>query len=326
MASAAQCARARSPNCRSCSTSRGRRTKWIALSAASASSRATAAVPGRVAAVDRATAVDEREPGEETEEEAKGAENRAAGAVLMARAVAATSAARRSRAVAALVAVAVAVVVVADEAAARAAGVRIPHRNQPTMPQTSQSSLAEYFRAHQKVAADTLTSLASCIAASADTMADALMAGRKVIAFGNGGSATQASHLAGELVGRFKDNRQPFPAIALSCDPGAVTCISNDFGFETLFERQVDAFAQDGDIAVGLTTSGKSPNVLRGLAAARKAGAITIALTGEAGLSDGSVADHVLAVPSRTTAHIQEMHLVILHLWCVRVDEVVRQS
>ncbi|MEX0909578.1 MAG: SIS domain-containing protein [Gemmatimonadaceae bacterium] len=194
------------------------------------------------------------------------------------------------------------------------------------MPKTSQSALAEYFRTHQKVAGDTLTALAAEIAASADAMAGALVTGHKVIAFGNGGSATQASHLVGELIGRFKDNRRPLPAVALACDPAAVTCIANDFGYETLFERQVEAFTQPGDIVIGLTTSGKSANVLRGLAAGKKGGAITIALTGAAGLADGATADHVLAVPSSITAHIQEMHLMVLHLWCVTVDEAVKGS
>ena len=192
------------------------------------------------------------------------------------------------------------------------------------MPKTSQAALAKYFRDHQKVAADTLLALAAEIAASADAMADALVAGRKVIAFGNGGSATQASHLVGELIGRFKDNRRPLPAVALACDPAAVTCIANDFGYGTLFERQVEAFTQPGDVAIGLTTSGKSENVLRGLAAGKKAGAITVALTGAAGLADGATADHVLAVPSKVTAHIQEMHLMLLHLWCVTIDEAVK--
>ena len=192
------------------------------------------------------------------------------------------------------------------------------------MTKTSQSSLQHYFEAHQKVVSDSLAALAPAIAASADAMASALVAGRKVIAFGNGGSATQASHLVGELLGRFKLNRRPLPAVALACDPAAVTCIANDFGYETLFERQVEAFTQPGDIAIGLTTSGKSENVLRGLAAGGKGGAVTIALTGAAGLAEGAGADYVLAVPSKITAHIQELHLMILHLWCVTVDEAVK--
>ncbi|MGK2935956.1 MAG: D-sedoheptulose-7-phosphate isomerase [Gemmatimonadaceae bacterium] len=194
------------------------------------------------------------------------------------------------------------------------------------MARTSQASLTEYFEAHQKVVRDSLASLGSAIGASADAMAEALVTGRKVIVFGNGGSATQASHLVGELIGRFKDNRRPLPAVALACDPAAVTCIANDFGYETLFERQVEAFTQPGDVVIGLTTSGKSENVLRGLAAGKKGGAITIALTGAAGLAAGATADHVLAVPSKVTAHIQEMHLMVLHLWSVTVDEVVKGS
>lgn len=194
------------------------------------------------------------------------------------------------------------------------------------MSPTSRSSLADYFAAHQKVAGDTLTELSRAIADSSDAMAAALVAGRKVIVFGNGGSCTQASHLVGELLGRFKDNRRPLPAIALGCDPAAVTCIANDFGYETLFERQVEGFTQPGDIVVGLTTSGKSENVLRGLAAGKKGGGTTMALTGAAGLAAGSSADHVLAVPSSVTAHIQELHLMILHLWCVTIDRAVRDS
>jgi len=192
------------------------------------------------------------------------------------------------------------------------------------MSQPSRAMLADYFAAHEKVAADTHTALAGAIAASSDAIAAALVAGRKVVVFGNGGSATQASHLVGELIGRFKDNRRPLPAVALACDPAAVTCIANDFGYETLFERQVEAFTQPGDVVIGLTTSGKSENVLRGLAAGRKGGGVTVALTGAAGLADGAAADHVLAVPSKVTAHIQEMHLTILHLWCVTVDEAVK--
>ena len=194
------------------------------------------------------------------------------------------------------------------------------------MPKTSQSSAQDYFAAHQKVVADSGEALAAAIAASADDIASALVSGRKDIVFGNGVSATQASHLVGELIGRFKDNRRPLPAVALACDPAAVTCIANDFGYETLFERQVEAFTQSGDVVIGLTTSGKSENVLRGLAAGKNGGGITIALTGAAGLADGAAADHVLAVPSKVTAHIQEMHLMILHLWCVTVDEAVKNS
>ncbi len=155
--------------------------------------------------------------------------------------------------------------------------------------------------------------------AAAAALVSALRAGRKVLAFGNGGSATQASHLVEELIGRFKITRRPFPAISLVSDHGVVTCIANDFGYDAVFERQVVALAEKGDVVVGISTSGASPNVIRGLAAARDKGAVTIALTGEKGLK-GLTVNHLLAVPSPIGAHVQEVHLMLLHVWCVAVD------
>ena len=131
--------------------------------------------------------------------------------------------------------------------------------------------------------------------------------------------------MAGELTGRFSKSRLPLPALSLSADAGTVTCISNDFGYEALFERQVEAFAQKGDIALALTTSGKSQNVIRGLKSAHAKGAVTIALTGSAGIS-GAEVDHLLAVPSDVTAHVQEVHLMLLHLWCVEIDSAFTQA
>jgi D-sedoheptulose 7-phosphate isomerase len=125
--------------------------------------------------------------------------------------------------------------------------------------------------------------------------------------------------MAGELTGRFSKSRMPLPALSLSADAGTVTCIANDFGYDALFERQIEAFAQNGDIALALTTSGKSVNVIRGIKAAKARGATTIALTGKAGL-EGTDADHILAVPSDVTAHVQEVHLMLLHLWCMEID------
>ena len=115
--------------------------------------------------------------------------------------------------------------------------------------------------------------------------------------------------------------RSPLPAISLSADAGTVTCIANDFGYEAVFERQIEAFAQKGDVALALSTSGKSVNVIRGLKAAKASGATTIALTGSDGLT-GAEADYLLAVPSDVTAHIQEVHLMLLHSWCMEIDRV----
>ena len=178
---------------------------------------------------------------------------------------------------------------------------------------------SDYFRAHQEVVAASLDAVASSSEAAGRALVAALSAGGKVLCFGNGGSSSQASHMAGELTGRFSRMRMPLPALSLPADAGTVTCIANDFGYEAVFERQIEAFAQQGDVALALTTSGKSPNVLRGLKAAHAKGATTIALTGKAGLL-GAEADHLLAVPSDVTAHIQEVHLMLIHLWCVEID------
>ncbi len=164
---------------------------------------------------------------------------------------------------------------------------------------------------------------AAALAVEATRVADALVAairgGKKILCFGNGGSATQASHMAGELIGRYKETRRPYAALALGGDIGSVTCIANDFGYGALFERQLEGLAVEGDIAVGLTTSGTSENVVRGIAMARSKGAVTIAVTGAKGLV-GAEADHVCAVPSNATAHIQEVHLMLIHAWCAEID------
>jgi D-sedoheptulose 7-phosphate isomerase len=178
---------------------------------------------------------------------------------------------------------------------------------------------ADYFRAHQKVVDASVDALSPAAEAAGRALVSALAAGSKVICFGNGGSASQASHMAGELTGRFSKSRLPLPALSLSADAGTVTCISNDFGYEAVFERQIEAFAQNGDVALALTTSGKSANVIRALKAAKAKDAVTIALTGEAGLV-GADADHLIAVPSSVTAHVQEVHLMLLHLWCIEID------
>jgi D-sedoheptulose 7-phosphate isomerase len=186
------------------------------------------------------------------------------------------------------------------------------------------SYVAEHFASHQRVIEQCFARLLGEAEEVARVLTSALRAGHKVIAFGNGGSATQASHLVGELLGRFKVTRQPFPAVVLSSDPGTVTCIANDFGYDALFERQAQALAQAGDVAVGFTTSGKSENVRRGLDAAREKGAVTVAVVGGAGLAGGT-ADYVLAVPSDSTAHVQEVHLMLLHVWCIHIDEALGQ-
>ncbi|MFL5497951.1 MAG: SIS domain-containing protein, partial [Gemmatimonadaceae bacterium] len=127
-----------------------------------------------------------------------------------------------------------------------------------------------HFREHQRVIEACIASLEAASDAASDAIISSIGRGGKVLAFGNGGSATQASHLVEELIGRFKDTRRALPAISLVGDAGVLTCIANDFGYGALFERQIEGLATRGDVAVGITTSGRSENVLRGLRAAKE--------------------------------------------------------
>ncbi len=179
-----------------------------------------------------------------------------------------------------------------------------------------------HFREHQKVIDDCIASLKPASDAVAEALIACLGKGGKILALGNGGSATQASHLVEELIGRFKETRRPLPAISLVGDPGVITCIANDFGYGALFERQVQGLATRGDAVVGITTSGKSENVQRGFKAAKEKNATTIALCGNNGLP-GMEADHVVAVPSDVGAYIQEVHLMLLHVWCTAIDAAI---
>jgi len=144
--------------------------------------------------------------------------------------------------------------------------------------------------------------------------------GGRLYTFGNGGSASDAQHLVAELVGRYRRERRPLPAVTLSVDPSVVTCIGNDYTFDDVFARQASALAGRGDVVAGFTTSGRSPNVVRGLAAAREAGATTVLFAAGDGGEAMQHADLALLVPSMTTARTQEMHLLLLHLVSEWVD------
>ena len=179
-----------------------------------------------------------------------------------------------------------------------------------------------HFREHQEVIDDCIASLQPASDAVTEALIACIGRGGKILAFGNGGSATQASHLVEELIGRFKETRRALPAISLVGDAGVITCIANDFGYGALFERQVQGLAIRGDVVIGITTSGKSENVLRGLKAAKEKNATTIALCGKNGLR-GADADHIVAVPTDVGAHIQEVHLMLLHVWCTSIDAAI---
>jgi D-sedoheptulose 7-phosphate isomerase len=158
------------------------------------------------------------------------------------------------------------------------------------------------------------------VEAAGAVLADCLRAGGKVLTCGNGGSAADALHLAQELVGKYQVERRALPAICLSADPTALTCIGNDFGFEQIFARQVAALAQSSDVLVAITTSGNSANVLAAITAAKTARARTILLSGRDGGRARGQCDSELIVPSASTARVQEVHTLIIHTWLERID------
>lgn len=166
----------------------------------------------------------------------------------------------------------------------------------------------------------------TAIAAAADLLRDAVLAGKKVLLCGNGGSAADAQHIAAELVGRFVAERRPLAAIALTTDTSALTAIANDYGYEHVFSRQVEALGAEGDVLVAITTSGTSKSVLAAVAAARQRGMKVIGLTGAKGAAFVASCDAGVAVPSTVTARIQECHIAIGHLLCEIVDEAFAPS
>jgi D-sedoheptulose 7-phosphate isomerase len=168
--------------------------------------------------------------------------------------------------------------------------------------------------------------LVKAVAVVAELLVDTYARGGKMLVFGNGGSATDAAHLAAELVGRCNRDRRALPAINLADNSAAVTAIANDYGFDQVFARQVRAFAVAGDVAVGMTTGGRSRNVLLGLAAARELGVVTVALCGSYDELLVGVADHCLAVPSTSTGRIQETHLLWGHVWADAVERSLDES
>lgn len=156
-----------------------------------------------------------------------------------------------------------------------------------------------------------------------EAIARSVRAGGKVLLFGNGGSAAEAQHFAAELVnGMQHRDRPPIPAIALTTDTSSLTAVGNDRGFALVFSRQVEALGRPGDVAVALTTSGTSPNVVEALRTARAKGLLTVALTGEGGGEVAPLADYLLDVPSRSTPRVQEAHLFILHILAERLEEI----
>ncbi len=161
------------------------------------------------------------------------------------------------------------------------------------------------------------------LTAAAEALVSAYCRGHKALFFGNGGSAADAQHLAAEFVGRYLRERKPLPALALNANSSAVTAIGNDYGYEQVFARQIEALAVPGDVACGISTSGDSQNVIEGVLRARKFGLLTIALTGSTGGRMRDLADILIAVPSDETPRIQECHILIGHALADAVEQAI---
>ena len=186
---------------------------------------------------------------------------------------------------------------------------------------TASSVIENSLNAHLKVFSDLLNNQIPIIEKCAEMIFETLMNGQKILLCGNGGSAADAQHIAAEFVGRFEKERRAFPAIALTTDTSALTAIGNDYGFEQLFARQIEALANTGDLLIGISTSGNSPNVSAAVMKAREKGCQTIGLTGSKGKKLAGLCDAAVLVPAARTSRIQEAHNVIGHLWCEFVDE-----
>jgi D-sedoheptulose 7-phosphate isomerase len=181
-------------------------------------------------------------------------------------------------------------------------------------------SIENSFSEHIETAQRAQEALSAQIGEATKLVIDCLKRGNKVLFFGNGGSASDAQHLAAEFVGRFVKERRSLPAIALTTDTSALTAIGNDYGYGYVFARQVEGLAAEGDVVVGISTSGNSESVLRGLETARQYGCQTIGFTGKDGGRMHEHCDVNLIVPSQVTARIQEMHILIGHIICEAID------
>jgi D-sedoheptulose 7-phosphate isomerase len=185
----------------------------------------------------------------------------------------------------------------------------------------SAETVRERFRDHLVAAERILEGdVADVVAEVAAAVVDAYRANRKLILFGNGGSAADAAHTAAELVGRYARERAALPAIALGENVSSVTAISNDYSFERVFARQIEGLGAAGDVAIGISTSGSSANVVAGLEAARAKGMVTVGLTGADGGAVETACDHCIRIPAAETPRVQEGHILVLHVLCELVE------
>jgi D-sedoheptulose 7-phosphate isomerase len=183
-------------------------------------------------------------------------------------------------------------------------------------------SLAEHRAVFDCLIAGEMPNIKKC----AELIWNALSTGKKVLLCGNGGSAADAQHIAAEFVGRYETERRALPSVALTTDTSALTALGNDYGYERVFARQVEALANKDDVLIGISTSGNSPNVLAALEKAREIGCVNIGMTGAKGGKMIDLCDAVLRVPSERTARIQEAHITVAHIWCEYIDAQVKSE
>ncbi len=185
----------------------------------------------------------------------------------------------------------------------------------------TQDTVHRDFSEHLQTIELVRTTLSDSIKKIGTLLAQSLAKGGTLFWCGNGGSASDSQHLAAELVGRFKKNRRALRSVALTTDTSVLTCIANDYSYQDIFARQVEALGRTGDILIGISTSGNSENLLRAFKVAKEMGLITVALLGKGGGPAKDLADHALVIPSQTTARIQEAHILIGHILCEVIEQ-----
>ncbi len=184
------------------------------------------------------------------------------------------------------------------------------------------NSLNQHQEVFDKIISENIEAIENC----AELLFQTFKSGGKVLIFGNGGSAADAQHIAAEFVGRYETERRALPAIALTTDTSALTALANDYGFERIFARQVEALAREGDCLIAISTSGNSPNIIAAVMKGRSIGCQIIGLTGANGKKLASLCDASVLVPSERTARIQEAHITVAHIWCELVDQKVSRN
>ena len=193
-----------------------------------------------------------------------------------------------------------------------------PKPKNSTSTQLLNNSLTEHLETFHSLIAMRMREIEQ----SGKAICDALLRGNKILLCGNGGSAADSQHIATELVGRYEKKRRSWPAISLTTDTSALTAVSNDFGYEEVFARQVEGLGKPGDVLIAISTSGKSPSILKAAKKARELGCHTIALTGAGAEPLASLCDLAVVVPAARTSRVQEAHITIGHLWCEMVDQI----